>query len=47
MLCDESTDLSVNRHPIVYVRLICDGTALTKFLCNVKITDDNKVHTVT
>jgi len=39
MLCDESTDLSVNKNLIVYVRFTRDGVAQTKLLANVKITD--------
>ena len=39
ILCDESTDLSVNKNLIVYVRFTVDGVAETKFLGNVKMTD--------
>jgi len=39
ILCDESTDLSVNKNLIVYIRYVCNGKVQTKLLGNVKITD--------
>lgn len=39
IMCDESTDLSVNKNLIVYVRFVIKGTAHTKLLGNVKICD--------
>lgn len=44
ILCDESTDLSVNKNLIVYVRYVSsNGTPQTKLLGNVKIDDGTAV----
>ena len=42
MLCDESTDLSVNKNLIVHVRYVRNGNVQTKLHGNVKIADDTK-----
>jgi hypothetical protein len=39
ILSDESTDLSITKNLIIYVRFVRDGVAQTKFLGNVMITE--------
>ena len=39
LMADETSDICVNKKLIIYVRLIENGSAITKYACNIKVKD--------